>query len=240
MTTRVSTIELAALRANYDFMMRSPLVQKLKKNITKYEREVAILNRVILHLGSNLPATTIDVKPAQVAIKPEFVDLSDACDDTPHIIYELVEDDNTNSIEDDEEASSSAEEEEEEEEEEEAASAADDEAASAADDEEEEASAADEEEEDASAEEEEASAEEEEASAEEEEASAEEEEASAEEDASAEEEEMEEEEEVFEVTIKGKTYYTSDAQRGEIYAIDKNGDPGNRVGEFKNGKAVFA
>ena len=52
--------------------------------------------------------------------------------------------------------------------------------------------------------------------------------------------EVEDEEEVFEVTIKGNTYYTSDAQNGEIYAIDEEGDPGDQIGMFKSGIAKFA
>jgi len=102
-------------------------------------------------------------------------------------------------------------------------------------DEEEEADASDEEE--ASAEEEEdekASAEEEE----DEEASAEEEE----EEASAEEDEEEkasaEEEEVEEIMIDKKMYYTTNAQNGYIYA-DDDGDVGEVVGKFVNGKAQF-
>ena len=55
----------------------------------------------------------------------------------------------------------------------------------------------------------------------------------------AEEEEAEEAEiEVSEVKIKGKTYFTTDAQNGIIYAcVDE--DVGDEVGVFKNGVAVF-
>ena len=49
----------------------------------------------------------------------------------------------------------------------------------------------------------------------------------------------EEEEEVTEVTIKGKKYYTNNEQCGTIYAIDVDGDVGDEIGVFKNGKAVF-
>ena len=69
--------------------------------------------------------------------------------------------------------------------------------------------------------------EEEEAEAEEEEAEAEEEEAEA------------EEEEVFEVTIKGKGYYTTNETDGVIYAIASNEDVGDTVGHFVKGKPVF-
>ncbi len=67
-----------------------------------------------------------------------------------------------------------------------------------------------------------------------EEEEAEEEEADAEED----EEEEEAEIEVSEVNIKGKTYFTTDAVNGIIYAC-VNDDVGDEVGVFKNGVAVF-
>ena len=51
------------------------------------------------------------------------------------------------------------------------------------------------------------------------------------------EEEMEEE--VFEVKIRGKTYFTADTENGEIYNITKDGDVGDEIGRFENGKAVF-
>ena len=53
-----------------------------------------------------------------------------------------------------------------------------------------------------------------------------------------EEEDEDEEEEVIEVTINSKTYYTTDNKNGEIYA-DDNGEVGDKVGQFKNGVAVF-
>jgi hypothetical protein len=54
-----------------------------------------------------------------------------------------------------------------------------------------------------------------------------------------EEEVEEEEEEVSEVVIKGKKYYTNDEQNGTIYTIGFDGDVGDEIGVFKNGKAVF-
>ena len=95
------------------------------------------------------------------------------------------------------------------------------------------------------AEEEEAVEEEEEAVEEEEEAVEEEEEAveEEEEEAAAEEEEVEEEEdadeEVYEVIIKGKTYYTSNEKSGIIYGVDENGDVSLEVGVYKDGKPIF-
>ena len=50
---------------------------------------------------------------------------------------------------------------------------------------------------------------------------------------------LEEDEEVFEITIKGKSYYTTNEKSGKIYAIDENEDVGDEIGEFKEGKAVF-
>ena len=53
-------------------------------------------------------------------------------------------------------------------------------------------------------------------------------------------EEEEEEEEVFEIEIKGKKYYTTNEQTGEIYAIEEDDDIGPVVGNFVNGKAKFS
>jgi len=50
---------------------------------------------------------------------------------------------------------------------------------------------------------------------------------------------VEEDEEVIEVTIKGKTYYTTDEQNGIIYDIDENGDISVEVGKYKNGKPII-
>jgi hypothetical protein len=43
---------------------------------------------------------------------------------------------------------------------------------------------------------------------------------------------------VSEVNIKGKTYFTTDAVNGIIYACVDD-DVGDEVGHFKNGVAVF-
>ena len=48
----------------------------------------------------------------------------------------------------------------------------------------------------------------------------------------------EEEEEVFSITINGKSYFTNDEKNGEIYE-DIDDDIGDKVGNFKKGKAVF-
>ena len=54
-----------------------------------------------------------------------------------------------------------------------------------------------------------------------------------------EEEEEEEEEELEEVIINGKSYYTSDTDNGEIYDITDDGDIGDLVGNYKQGKTIF-
>jgi hypothetical protein len=53
------------------------------------------------------------------------------------------------------------------------------------------------------------------------------------------EEEEEEEAEVYEVVIKGKTYYVQNEKDGPIYEADENGDISLEVGVYKNGKPVF-
>ena len=57
-----------------------------------------------------------------------------------------------------------------------------------------------------------------------------------EDDDDADDEEEEAEEEVYEVTIKGKTYYVVNEQNGPIYAADADGDVGNEVGRYINGE----
>jgi len=46
-------------------------------------------------------------------------------------------------------------------------------------------------------------------------------------------------EEVFEITIKGKSYYTNNETNGKIYSILEDEDVGPVVGEFVGGKAQF-
>ena len=114
--------------------------------------------------------------------------------------------------------------------------------------EEEEESAEEEEEVEESAEEEEEeeeeeveeSAEEEEEEEEEESAEEEEVEESAEEEEEVEESAEEEEElEVFEITINGTEYYTTNENDGVIYAVDADSDVGDEIGKFVNKKPVF-
>ena len=49
----------------------------------------------------------------------------------------------------------------------------------------------------------------------------------------------EEEEELVEITVKGKSYYASNTENSQIYAIDVDGDVGKEVGCFRDGKASF-
>jgi hypothetical protein len=49
----------------------------------------------------------------------------------------------------------------------------------------------------------------------------------------------EEAEEVFVITIKGKSYYTTNEKSGTIYAIDADEEIGDEVGVFVNGTAKF-
>jgi flagellar motor protein MotB len=46
-----------------------------------------------------------------------------------------------------------------------------------------------------------------------------------------------EEEEVYEILIQEKKYFTTNEKNGVIYAIDADGDVGDEVGLFVNGKA---
>jgi len=48
-----------------------------------------------------------------------------------------------------------------------------------------------------------------------------------------------EDEEVFEISIKNKTYFTTNETSGVIYESDENGDPGDEIGVFKNGITHF-
>lgn len=48
-----------------------------------------------------------------------------------------------------------------------------------------------------------------------------------------------EEVEVFEIEIKGKTYFTTDEKSGIIYACLPDGDIGDEIGMFVNGKPTF-
>ncbi len=51
--------------------------------------------------------------------------------------------------------------------------------------------------------------------------------------------EGEEEEDVYEIEIKGKTYYVSNEKNSVIYAADENGEITIEAGKYVNGKPVF-
>ena len=48
-----------------------------------------------------------------------------------------------------------------------------------------------------------------------------------------------EEEGVFEIEVEGVTYFTTDETNGDLYEVDENGDPGDKIGILSNGEAVF-
>jgi hypothetical protein len=52
-------------------------------------------------------------------------------------------------------------------------------------------------------------------------------------------EEEAEEEEVYEITIKSKTYYVTNEKNGTIYSVTSDGDIGDEVGKYVDGKPVF-
>ena len=48
-----------------------------------------------------------------------------------------------------------------------------------------------------------------------------------------------EEEEVFEIEIDDVSYFATNEENGPIYEVDKDGDPGNKVGYLKDGEPIF-
>jgi chemotaxis protein histidine kinase CheA len=87
--------------------------------------------------------------------------------------------------------------------------------------------------------EEEADEEVEDAGEEEEEEDAGEEEEEEEDAEEVEEEDAEEEEGVYEVKIKNKTYYVTNETNGTIYAVESDGEVGEEVGKYVDGKAIL-
>jgi len=217
--------EYALYKDNYDFMMCSPIVQKLKEEIRLLDSKVDDLQYANRQLIRELKAMQKNEKRLNKKIKkirrkksveetvvPDVSNaryplVSDNFIAEEHIVYELVEET--------------------------------DEIAVVSVDEEDEKVVADE------AIEEEIVTEDEEEKSEEEEVVVEKSEEEEEEEVvveEAEEEEVEEdaeEEEVYEVKIKGKTYFTTNEKTGVIYAMDADGDVGDEVGNFVNGVATF-
>jgi len=249
---------------NYYALEQLPIVRELIEKNEKLKRKNKELKRLISAISANLPLLggnkkrevkkeddeNVPLDVDVVCVKSEGDDDADIVILPPpaknNIVYEITESDDAikldvveEVVQDEEEEEAVDEEKEEAVEEEEA-----EEEEEAVDEEEEEAEEeaveeAAEEEETVEEEAEEEEAEEEEAVEEEEEEEAVEEEEAEEEEAVEEEEAEEEEEEVYEVVIKGKTYYTTNEKNGVIYGVDKNGDVSDEVGVYVDGKPTF-
>ena len=289
--------EYALYKDNYDFMMCSPIVQKLKGEIQLLDSKVDDLQYANRQLIRELKAMQKNEKRLNKKIKKirrkksveETVvpDVSNAryplvADNflaEEHIVYELVEEtdeiavvageedkedfvvkeeevveEDTDIVEDEEIVKEKSEEEAEEEvvvekseeeaEEEVVVEKSEEEAeeevvVEEAEEEVEEEFVVEEDEEESEEEDEEESEEEDEDEEEDEEVVEEDEEVVEEDEGEEEDEDEGEEEEVYEVKIKGKTYFTTNEQTGVIYAMDADGDVGDEVGKFVNGVATF-
>ena len=220
--------QLKQMQKNYEFMLCSPIVEKLQKKLKKLKKENRSLRRILTRIGDE-PIGVIEllddddddddetnkheeldimhVKGEKITVKEE-----------PHIVYHIEE---NKEVEEEEEVEYEEEEEEYEEEEEEGGKGGESPL---------------EEEEVEYEEEEEEGGKGGESPLEEEEVEYEEEE---EEGGKGGESPLEEEEEVFEVVIGGKKYFTADAENGEIYSVVDDDDVGDAVGMFKKGKARF-
>ena len=218
---------------NYYALEQLPIVRELIEKNEKLKRKNKELKRLISAISANLPLLggnkkrevkkekeddeNVPLDVDVVCVKSEGDDDADIVILPPpaknNIVYEISESDDAIKLDVVEEVVQEEEEEEAEEE-------------------------AEEEEEEAEEEAVEEAAEEEEEEEAEEEAVEEEEEEEAEEEA-VEEEAEEEEEEVYEVVIKGKTYYTTNEKNGVIYGVDKNGDVSDEVGVYVDGKPTF-
>jgi hypothetical protein len=222
-----SLIELPVFK-NYTEKLKLENV-KLKSELLEYQqviknknREFDALNNIIIKLKDEivqLKAIKIDnMTEEHISLKIEEI-VSDSSVEEKLLYTKIVDIDNTAEEEEvEEEVEKEVEEEAEEEVEEDAEKEVEEEAEEVEEEEvEEEAEEVEEEEE------------------EEEEA----EEVEEEEEEAEEAEEVEEEEEVYEIEINGVLYFTNDKENGEIYKIDADGDPGDIVGNFKNGKAKF-
>jgi type IV secretory pathway VirB10-like protein len=219
---------------NYQYLLGLPIVSDLLRENKKLRKRNKELKRLIRLIGNNMSLLTpvvkrekktqveIDVSDDEdededevriVEIKKEKVVVDVTEEDEPNIAYEIVVE---------EEAVEEAEEEETVEEEEEA------------EEEEAEEEAEEEEEETVEEAEEEETVEEEEEEADENEESGGLEETRGDESPAA-----AEDEEVYEVTINGKSYYTTNETSGAIYGLDENGDVSLEVGVYKAGKPSF-
>ena len=214
-----SSSELHNMMTNFEHLMNSPAVVKLNKKVSKLKKQVKVLNRVILHLGKSL-----DVNGDN---KANIVDLTEEDEESTSLVCiktEPVDEECTSLVSiqtehDDDEYSSS-------DEEGIHYNIIDDIKACDIS-----SLVSEEEEEEEEVEVEESEDEEEEVEVEVEES---EEEVEVEES-----EDEEEEEEVYEISLNGKSYYTADANQGDIYAITEDEEVGDVVGKFVNGKPVM-
>jgi hypothetical protein len=233
---------------NYNGLINLPIVRKLIEKNKNLRQEINEYKEIISKLTAKLDG--IQEKTCNIKIKQEpisnnsnktiVLDLTEednvvesesiaiSSDSIPNIVYELIEESESEDVEEEEETEEVVVVEVEKETEEVVVVEVEEE-----EEEEEEVEEVEEEEEVEEVEETEEVEEVEETEEEEETEEVEEEEV-------VEVEETEEvEEEVSEVTIQGKLYYTSNETNGVIYAITADGDIGEEVGIFKNGKAVM-
>jgi hypothetical protein len=212
--------------SNYQYLMNSPMVKKLKRLNEKLRKQNNEYKIIIKELTSKLDNTSkkkrvyeevkIKIEPI-VHLKTEPKKLNTAqkevVDDDdviilenntkPNIVYEIIDELDEETSEAIEEVETEAVEADEEEVETESVEADKEEVET-------EAVEADEEEDAVEADEEEAV------------------------EADKEEEAVEEDDEVFETTIQGKKYYTTNETDGVIYSITDDNDIGDKVGVFKN------
>jgi len=228
----------------YDFMKCSPMMQ----TVIKENRELKMFNKILLETVDELKQELRNKEFAYVKVKKEkldeVVDLTDeieSIDDSyiekePNIIYELVEENTEHVVY---EKDTTLEEGELVEEEDDSiilmlANQMEEEMLKELQGEQEEEVEEEEEEEEVD-EEEEVEEVEVEVEVEEEEEQEEEEE----EEEGEEEQVEEEEEEVYEIKIKSKTYYVTNEKNGTIYSVTSDGDIGDEVGKYVDGKPVF-
>lgn len=223
-------------KMNYEYFKYSPYVQELLAEIADLKRvNKVLMNELTIKDKSDREINKVRKhKPVIVKLEPipgngEVIDLTQDSDqdevedqdevDDVNIVYDLEE------VEGDDDVIDLSQEELEEE----------------VEADEEEVDEEDEEDQDAVETEDQEEAEDEEAEeeAEEEEVEEEDEEEEVEEDVEAEDQDAVEEEEVYEIKIKNKTYYTTNEKNGTIYSVDKDGDIGDEVGQYVDGKPVF-
>ena len=225
---------MKTLQKNYDHLSTLPIVKKLNKKVSKLKNENKALQRVIMHFGESLqrmnPIEVVDLTcdsdeslelPVSLNVVGRGYNNSDTKiisikqefsdqSDEEHIIYNIEENFEQSVLQVKDEFQSTTHK----------LNVTDcelcDQKIGEASEEEEEVEASEEEEEEVEASEEEE-----------------------EEEVEASEEEEEEEEEVFEITIRGKTYFTADAVNGEFYAVLKDDEIGDEVGSFKKGIPQF-